>query len=82
VSAADGWGRAGSGRGEGSAGDVPLGPRGGEEARASGRERGGVWAGNGPTEGGFLFSFSIFSFLFLFLISISFISFSFEQIIS
>jgi hypothetical protein len=51
--------------------------------RARERERGRVWAGNGPAEGGcFPFSFSIFYFLFLFLISISFISFSFDQIIS
>jgi hypothetical protein len=56
-------------------GDGPLGPRkGGEGGRAQEREE--AWAGSGPAEGGFLFSF--FSF-FLFPISISFISFSFEQ---
>jgi hypothetical protein len=73
VSAADGWGRAGSGRGEGSAGDVPLGPRGGEEERASGRERGGFGPETGQPRGVsfflFLFSLSYFSFLFLFLLS-------------
>jgi hypothetical protein len=68
---ADGWGRAGSGRGEGSAGAWAmgrLGREGGECGRA--RER-GVWAKNGPAEGGFLFLFSIsYSyFLFLFLLS-------------
>jgi hypothetical protein len=76
VSAVDGWGRAGSGRGEGSTGARVMGREGGgEESRARGRW--GVWAGNGPAEGE---NFSFF--LFLFFISISFISFSFEQIIS
>jgi hypothetical protein len=75
-SAADGWGRAGSSRGErGRVGDGALGPRGGGGRKARAREE--VWAGSGPAEGGsFLF------FYFLFLISISFNSFSFEQIIS
>jgi hypothetical protein len=77
--AADGWGRAGSGKGEGSAGAREMGRLGHEGGSAGAREREGVWAGNGPAEGGFLF---LFLFLFLFPISISFISFCFEQIIS
>jgi hypothetical protein len=70
-SAADGWGRAGSGRGERSAGAWMmgrLGREGGgkESAGAREREREGVWTGNGPSEGG---SFSFFFFYFLFLLS-------------
>jgi hypothetical protein len=57
---AGGWGRAGSGGGErGHAGDGPLGPR-GRKGGAGAREREGVWAENGPAEGG------EFSFLFFF----------------
>jgi hypothetical protein len=70
VSAADGWGRAGSGRGEGSADARAMGRLGREGGNAGAREREGVWAGNGPAEGGvFPFSFSIFDFLFLFILS-------------
>jgi hypothetical protein len=84
VSAADGWGRAGSGRGEGSAGARAmgrLGHEGGECGRARERER-GIGPETAQPRGVSFFLFSISYFLFLFLISISFISFSFEQIIS
>jgi hypothetical protein len=58
-----------------------LGHEGGECGRARERERGGFWAENGPTDGGFLFLFlffiSYFYFLFIFLLSPFF-----EQIIS
>jgi hypothetical protein len=59
--AADGWDRAGSGRGEGSAacGRWAAWAAEGGGGNAGAREREGVWAGNGPTEGGFPFSFSI-----------------------
>jgi hypothetical protein len=72
--AADGWGRAGSGKGEGSAGAREMGRLGHEGGSAGAREREGVWAGNGPAEGGFflflfLFSVSYFYFVFLFLLS-------------
>jgi hypothetical protein len=81
-SAADGWGRAGSSRGERSAGARAMG-RLGRERGECGREREREGLGRKrPSRGGFLFHFSIFYFLFLFLIPISFISFSFEQIIS
>jgi hypothetical protein len=68
ASAADGWGRAGSGRGEGSAGTREmgrLGREGGGSAGAPKREK--DWAGNGPTEGGFFLFLFLFYFLFLFL---------------
>jgi hypothetical protein len=75
-SAADGWGRAGSGRGErGRAGDGPLGPR-GRKRGAGARERGGGLGRKRPIHGGsvFFFSFlifiSYFYFLFLFLLYI------------
>jgi hypothetical protein len=69
VSAADGWGRAGSGRGEGRAGAWAMGRLGHEGGgSASAREREGVWARNGPAVG----EFSFFFFYFLILISISY----------
>jgi hypothetical protein len=76
VSAVDGWGRAGSDRGEGSAGARELGHlgrEGGGEKSAGAREREiGSLGRKRPSRGGiFPFSFSIY-----------FISFSFEQIIS
>jgi hypothetical protein len=47
-----------------------MGRLGREGGNAGAREREGVWAGNGPAEGGvFPFSFSIFDFLFLFILS-------------
>jgi hypothetical protein len=55
-----------------------VGREGGRARRAGERKEG--WAGFGPTEGDFPFSF--FLFLFLIFISISFISFSYEQIFS
>jgi hypothetical protein len=62
VRAAGGWGRAGSGGGErGRAGDGPLGLRGRKGgAGAREREREGVWARNGPAEGGEVFYFFFF----------------------
>jgi hypothetical protein len=69
---ADGWVRDVSG-GHAAMGRLGRG-REGECGRA--RERGEVWAGSGPAEGGsFSFSFFFFYFLFLFLTSISVISF-------
>jgi hypothetical protein len=52
-------------------GRLGRGRRGGEAGA------GAVWAGYGPAEGGWFFSFSVFFFYFLFL----FISFSFESTI-
>jgi hypothetical protein len=70
--ATDGWGRAGSGRGEGSVGVRKMGRLGHEGgAWACGRERGGLgrkW----PIRGG---DFSFFFFYFLFLIYISYFYF-------
>jgi hypothetical protein len=70
VRAADGWGRAGNGRGArrqrgwARGGNGPRGPDGGRGAR------GESWARNGPTEGEkFSFFFFYFLFLFLFLLS-------------
>jgi hypothetical protein len=76
ASAADEWDRAGSGRGEGSAGARELGrlgrEGGGEKRRRAGERERGSLGRKRPSRGGvFPFSFSI-----------SFISFSFEQIIS
>jgi hypothetical protein len=64
-------GRAGSDRGEGSAGAREMGCLGreGGGGSAGAREREKDWAGNGPAEGGiflFLFSISISYFYFYF----------------
>jgi hypothetical protein len=72
-SAANEWGRAGSGRGEGSAGTRMMDrlgrEGGGRKARARGRERGGGFGPETaqPRGGVFPFSFSIFYFFYLLL---------------
>jgi hypothetical protein len=70
VSAVDGWGRAGSGRGEGSTGARVMGREGGGGGRIAGaREMGGLGRKR-PRRGGefFLFPFSIFYFYFFYLL--------------
>jgi hypothetical protein len=65
ASAADGWGRANSGRGRSAGARVELG-RVGRAGDGRAGERGG-WAGFGPAEGEKIFLF-LFLFLILFLI--------------
>jgi hypothetical protein len=79
---ANGWGRAGSDRGDRSAGARAMGHLGREGGSADAREREGGFGPKTAQPRGRVFPFSFSIFYFYFFFSISFISFSFEQIIS